>query len=123
MTFYKSVLLVEDNKHFAEMFEIFLKSLGFSEIIKAGDGLQAIEELKRRSFDLIVTDFNMPKMDGKQFVEVVLSSKFTFSKIVMLSGDLDNQVLLSELLSANRNIKFFPKYSDLEDVKIFIFND
>jgi two-component system chemotaxis response regulator CheY len=43
---------------------IVLQSLGFADITEAADGAQAIAAATRERFDLIVTDYNMPLIDG-----------------------------------------------------------
>ena len=41
-----------------------LKKLGYTNVVLSPDGEVAIEELGRKSFDLIISDWHMPKMDG-----------------------------------------------------------
>ena len=45
-----------------------MAGFGSAEYREAGDGLEGLVELADRDFDLIVTDVNMPKMDGRTFV-------------------------------------------------------
>ncbi|MFC6669784.1 sigma-54-dependent transcriptional regulator [Marinobacterium aestuariivivens] len=57
------VLIVEDDQELREALADTLALAGF-EYLEAGDGLQALELLKRKSVDIVVSDVNMPGMDG-----------------------------------------------------------
>ncbi len=57
------VLLVEDNLVNQRLATIMLKKAG-CEVVTAGDGLLALEQLKKKRFDLIFMDMQMPNMDG-----------------------------------------------------------
>jgi len=58
-----SVLIVDDCKTTRNLVGLYLKSEGFS-LVQAEDGLEALEKLARTQVDLIITDINMPRMDG-----------------------------------------------------------
>jgi two-component system chemotaxis response regulator CheY len=45
-----------------------LKKIGYDEVAEAGDGVEGLAALAGNTFDLILTDWNMPKMDGREFV-------------------------------------------------------
>ena len=63
------VLVVDDShfsrKHIARV----LQSLGIEQIDHAEDGMQALEMLNQHYYDFIVTDYNMPRMDGKELLD------------------------------------------------------
>jgi len=61
------VLIVDDSPIARRHERSRLESLGFSQIAEATDGAQAIATAAREPFDLIVTDYNMPLMDGPAF--------------------------------------------------------
>ena len=63
------VLLVEDEQMLAEIISDTLNNTHEFNIILAYDGLQALEFARKDSFDVIVTDIMMPKMDGFTFVK------------------------------------------------------
>ncbi|MBT4527886.1 MAG: hybrid sensor histidine kinase/response regulator [Deltaproteobacteria bacterium] len=66
----KKVLLVEDVMFFRTLVKGYLKSEGY-EVITAENGKVALEEFKRQEFDLIVSDIEMPVMDGFEFMSAV----------------------------------------------------
>ena len=58
-----SILLVDDSASMREMVSFTLKGVGH-EVNEAEDGVEALEFAKKTSVDLVVTDVNMPNMDG-----------------------------------------------------------
>ena len=66
----KRVLLVEDVMFFRTLVKGYLKNVGY-EVITAENGKVGLEELKKCDFDLIVSDIEMPVMDGFEFIAAV----------------------------------------------------
>ena len=58
-----SVLYVEDDEEISEMFVNYLKKL-FKKVVHKTDGLQGLNCYKEQFFDLVITDVQMPVMDG-----------------------------------------------------------
>lgn len=58
-----TVLVTDDDKDIRDGIEIYLKNEGYR-VLKAGDGLEAIELLEKNDVHLIILDIMMPKMDG-----------------------------------------------------------
>ena len=67
------VLVVDDSAAIRKILQRVLRQTGMSigEIYEAGDGQEALELLKTRSVRLILTDVNMPKMDGLQMLAAI----------------------------------------------------
>ncbi|MDQ0061351.1 response regulator transcription factor [Paenibacillus harenae] len=59
----RRILVVDDEREIADLIEIYLKNEGF-ETVKAYDGEQALDLFGKHSFDLVILDIMMPKMDG-----------------------------------------------------------
>ncbi|MHB2147752.1 response regulator [Calditrichota bacterium LG25] len=67
----KRILFVEDSPTMRRIIANSLKQLGVQEFEEAENGLDALEKLHQAPFDLLVTDWNMPEMNGKELVEEV----------------------------------------------------
>ena len=70
----KSFLVVDDSATFRQLLCMSLTRLdGITEknITQAGDGVEALAKLRGNTFDLVLTDINMPRMDGLEFVRRV----------------------------------------------------
>lgn len=65
------ILIVDDSTSMRRIVKKFLFDNEFSNFYEAGDGLEALEILKSESIDLIISDLNMPNMDGLTFLEKV----------------------------------------------------
>ncbi len=93
---YKHILIADDSSTSRMIIQRCLQIVGFSEatFFEAGDGIEALDILQRHpEIDLIVTDINMPKMDGANFIrrlktEPILSQKDVVVVSSVLSGPL-----------------------------------
>lgn len=67
------VLVVDDSTVIRKILQRVLRQtdLQLGEIAEAGDGVEALELLRKKRFGLILSDINMPNMDGLQFLSAV----------------------------------------------------
>lgn len=68
-----NILVVEDDKHTRKLLETILKREGYS-VLKAEDGVLAMEALENQHVDLIILDIMMPNMDGYEFAKELRES-------------------------------------------------
>jgi two-component system chemotaxis response regulator CheY len=79
-----------------------LQQLGFTQITVAGDGEQGAKIMNQQPHHLVISDFNMPKMDGSGFLQAVRSNPATKrAAFIMLTAQGD-RALGSESGSAGR---------------------
>lgn len=70
----KTVLTVDDSKSMRELLKLALSSQGFA-VSQAVDGVHGLEVLREQAPpDVIITDINMPRMNGFEFIEGVRST-------------------------------------------------
>lgn len=67
------ILIVDDFATMRRIMKNILKQIGFTNIIEADDGTTALAELQKTSVDLIISDWNMPKMTGLDLLKAVRS--------------------------------------------------
>ncbi len=87
------VLIVDDSLLARKHIKRVLNGLGIEEILQAEDGIGAVSLLEDHFFDFIVTDYNMPNMDGKALLEHVRTSSNQRSIPVLMvtsEGDKGN---------------------------------
>jgi len=95
-----SVLLVDDSVTARNHLKRVLTSLGIQNIQTAGNGVEAVQLLSSTEFDLIVTDLNMPEMDGHQLTEYVRNDMGnSYVPILMVTSE-DNQARLGHVQQA-----------------------
>ncbi len=67
----KNVLIVEDSKAIRSMIRIALEEAGDFFAVEAGNGFEALKTLPSKRFDLIITDINMPDINGLELIGYV----------------------------------------------------
>jgi len=69
----KKILIVDDEEVIRKFLKVHLVKLGY-EVMEAADGEQAIEQLGKDDFDLLICDVMMPKKDGWEVIKEVKSN-------------------------------------------------
>jgi len=69
------ILIVDDFSTMRKIIRNILTQLGFKNILEADDGTTALEILKKEKVDLIISDWNMPKMSGLELLKAVRSDE------------------------------------------------
>jgi CheY-like chemotaxis protein len=69
----RSILVVEDNPMARKDISMFLSGEGY-DVEQANDGIEAIEKLNQRGFDLVLSDIVMPRMNGLALIDHVCSN-------------------------------------------------
>ena len=69
----KRVLIADDSNVMRKIIKNALNQLGFSDYVEAADGHAALKEVGEDPVDLIISDWNMPKMTGLEFLKTVRS--------------------------------------------------
>lgn len=70
----KNILIVEDSKAIRSMIRVSLEESGGFYVVEAGSGFEALKTLPTRRFDLIITDINMPDINGLELIGFVKSN-------------------------------------------------
>jgi diguanylate cyclase (GGDEF)-like protein len=80
----KSVLCVDDNQGIRRLLHEIVCSLGHTSVT-AVDGVDALEKLEDNNFDIVITDLNMPRMDGIDFIKRIRTD-FSNVDIIAITG-------------------------------------
>ncbi len=65
------VLVVDDSSSMRRIVIKFLKNNGYENVVEAHDGIEALDIVQETSVDLIISDLNMPAMNGLEFLKIV----------------------------------------------------
>lgn len=88
------VLVVDDSSTARRHISRVLTNLGIKSITQATNGKEAAQKINSQYFDLIVTDYNMPEMDGHELVEFIRTKSTQSSiPILMVSSESDESRL------------------------------
>lgn len=83
----KTILIVDDSASVRQVLDILLKGAGYA-VIEAEDGKDALGKLGGQKIHLIVSDVNMPNMDGITFIKAVKQlPAYKFTPIIMLTTE------------------------------------
>jgi len=83
----KTIMTVDDSSSVRQMVSLTLKGEGYN-VVEGVDGKDALNKLKANPVDMVITDLNMPNMDGISLIrELRALPAFKFTPIVMLTTE------------------------------------
>lgn len=83
----KCILVVDDSETVRQVLQLTLSKAGFK-VVEAEDGVDALNKLSAQPVDMVVTDLNMPNMDGLELIKKVRGTgEYRFTPIVMLTTE------------------------------------
>ena len=83
----KNILIVDDSPSIRQMVEVTLKSASYP-VTTAGDGQDALDQCKVKRFDFVLTDQNMPRMDGLTLIKNLRGmSAYARTPIIVLTTE------------------------------------
>jgi DNA-binding response OmpR family regulator len=97
----KKILIADDSQTMRLYMKMFMKGLAGVRVTEASDGFDAIEKIKSEDFDLIITDINMPHMDGLQLIRAVRGLGFSTPIIILTTRGDEADVEKGLSLGAN----------------------
>jgi len=111
-----SVLIVDDDKELRETLREVLSDEA-AEVEIASNGKEAIEELRKRSYDVVVTDIKMPEMDGIQLLDKIKKlSPQTY--VIIITGYASLETAIEAIRKGAYD--YITKPFHLEEIKIAI---
>ncbi len=85
----QQILLIDDEKDILEVLGHFLKKEGY-QLTTAESGAEALTIMEKQSFDVVICDYLMPKMDGISLLQTIREKK-DYTAFVFFSGNADNK--------------------------------
>ena len=101
----KQVPIVDDDEFILGVLEKLLKLLGIEQVLKAGNGGEAREVLEKHAVDLLITDVQMPELDGLSLLKLIRTGQ-TSAPIFLPSivvTNLEDEDVLALALSLDVN--------------------
>jgi len=94
------VLVVDDSFSARSYLIRVLKNIGIKHISEAENGKLGAEAVQGHTFDLVITDYNMPEMDGKDLVEFIRTKSWQNALPIMMITSEKNEKLLAAVRQA-----------------------
>lgn len=115
------VLVVDDSRLARNHIKRVLSNLGIAQMVEAEDGQQAIDILKNQMFDLVVTDYNMPEVNGQELTEYIRQHSHQSHLPVLMVTSEANDTHLSNIAQSGVNA-LCDKPFEPETVRALLFN-
>lgn len=95
-----SILIVDDSLPMRSVIKRTLKAAGYgnSELLEAADGKQAMELMKNNWIDMVITDYNMPVMNGLEFVKAIKKEDLSKDIPVVVVSTEGNDAKIKEFM-------------------------
>lgn len=88
------VMVVDDQTSMRAMIRRTLQDLGFKDIRDKGGAVEALASIKTDRVHLVISDYNMPEMDGLEFLEAVRNDPVIGKTVfIMLTGSADKEIV------------------------------
>ncbi|MDR1842136.1 MAG: response regulator [Holophagales bacterium] len=100
------VLIVDDSKIARKHIRTILERIGFEDFTEVVDGLEAIPQVENVLFDLVVTDYNMPNLDGLGLVDFIRNKSIQSSVPILMVSSLQDQDRLAAVMDAGVSAVF-----------------
>ncbi len=100
-----TVLVVDDSSVMRKIISKNLRQAGvkIDHLLEAGDGQEGLEQLEKWQCDIILSDINMPNMDGLEFVkEIRKKRQLDQCKIIMITTESGTDIM-EEVMNAGAN--------------------
>jgi CheY-like chemotaxis protein len=112
------ILVVDDDAEAREMLEEFLAEEGYA-VETAADGVTALDKLHVFSADVVVTDFEMPGMDGLELIRLI-QSRYPGRPTLLVTARDDSGLTDAVVSSGNRPVVCLHKPLDLDDLTLAV---
>ena len=88
------VMVVDDQKTMRELARYSLEQLGITNVLEAPDGSGAMEQMEG-GVDLVISDYNMPNMDGMEFLRAVRAHpNYRKTPFILVTGRGDKELVV-----------------------------
>ena len=94
------VLIVDDSRMSRRYVHQILTSIGINEVAEAENGAEALQLLNDREFDLIISDYNMPEVDGRELVEHIRQDSTQATLPILMITSEQNEANLAAIQNA-----------------------
>lgn len=111
------VLLVDDSRTIRNIEKNVLAQIGETDVMEAGDGVEALAQIAQAQPDLILADWNMPNMDGLTMVQKIRANDKA-TPIIMVTTEAEKSRVIEALKAGVNNYVIKPFTADALTDKI-----
>lgn len=97
---YLTVLVVEDQSSMLSVIKGILLNIGFKKVLRATNGREALSVLEKHDVDVILSDFNMPRMNGLNLLKAVRhTNRHAEVPFIMITGNINQDDVRNTILA------------------------
>jgi len=120
MAYEHVIVTVDDSSTMRRIIKNTLQKLGFNNILEAGNGIEGLDIMAKNKIDLVITDWNMPEMDGLTFVKAIRAKpEYQDLPILMVTTEAAKEDILTALRSGVNNYIVKPFTPETLQEKVF----
>jgi two-component system chemotaxis response regulator CheY len=97
----KKIIIADDSATMRLLIRMCLRDVHGIDITESSDGLEAMEKIRNEHFDLLITDLNMPHMDGLKLIENVRLMGLHMPIIILTTHGDETEIKKGLMLGAN----------------------
>lgn len=113
------ILVVDDFLTMRRIVRNLLKQIGYENIAEAEDGAQALAKLKGGEFGLVVSDWNMPNMNGIQLLRAVRSDPaLKDTPVLMVTAEAEKEKVIEAIRAGVNNYVVKPFTAEILKEKL-----
>ena len=115
----KRILTIDDSRTIRQMLLLTLDGAGY-EVLQAADGQEGIDLLAREDVDVVITDINMPRLDGYDVIRRMRANPYHQSTpilVLTMEGDADKKNLAREIGATGWVVKPFDPHRLIETIR------
>jgi two-component system, chemotaxis family, chemotaxis protein CheY len=94
------ILVVDDMISMRHVMIHMLRDLGYNQVDEAADGVQALDKLHKGDYDLLITDYYMPNINGKQLLDRIRHEQRLADLPVLMVSCEDDKKKIKSLIDA-----------------------
>ncbi len=111
------IMLIDDSRTIRNVLKSILATLGYTEIMEANDGLDALSKVSAFEPELLLVDWNMPNMDGLTFVKKYRSNG-NKAPIIMVTTESERSRVVEAIKAGVQNYVTKPFTPDVLSIRI-----
>jgi len=97
------ILITDDDAHIVRVMSIWLKRQGY-DTMTAHNGRDALEFVEREQVDLVISDMNMPVLNGLELVREIRKRGFDSLPVIVLTARCDQETITEQLRAYNAQV-------------------
>jgi DNA-binding NtrC family response regulator len=87
----KKILVIDDNEHLRDSLSGSLSAIGY-EVVAASDGVEGYDLLLQNRFDLVITDSQLPKIDGWHLLYLIKENR-PYTPVLLIMGQSRDEII------------------------------